>query len=263
MNTKSIKRLSGKLAVITGSSRGLGRATALRLASDGANIVINYKNNREAAEQVKQQVEATGSKALLVQGDLSSVAGIQSFYDQLKKELKAADLAERIDILVASAGIIHEAVIEETSEEDFDRLFNLNIKGVFFLVQKALPMMKEGGRIVTLSSGLARYSIPPYIAYAATKGAIEVLTRYLAQYLGPRGITVNCIAPGAINTDMNKERLENPQFRNAIANAAALRRIGEADDIADAIAFLVSEDSRWITAQRIEASGGAILGPPV
>ena len=255
------RQLEGKLAVITGASRGIGRATALRLAELGANVAINYRDNQAAANSIQDEVQKLGRKALVLQGDVSQLGQIERFYQQLDDALTAASLPVQIDVLVANAGAIHHAVLEETTESDFDRLFDLNVKGVFFLVQNAVKRMGNGGKIVTVSSGLARFCLPPYIAYGAAKGAVEVMTRYLAHYLGPRGITANCIAPGAIETDMNKEQLKDAHMREMITNMAALKRVGQPEDIADAIAFLASDESRWVSGQRIEASGGGMLGP--
>lgn len=258
-NTKTNGPLAGKTALVTGSSRGIGRAIALRYAADGARLIINYKQNEQAAREVAEEIAQGGGNAVIAQGDVSTVDGIRAFFGNVGNAMNEADF--KIDILVANAGVIHAAPFEDTLEEDFDRLVNTNLKGVFFLVQQALPRLLDGGHIITLSSGLARFSIPPYIAYAMTKRGIEAFTQYLAQTLGVRGITANCIAPGAINTDMNRERLANPGFRKAIQNMAALKRIGEADDISSVAAFLASDDSRWLTGQRLEASGGAVLGP--
>lgn len=254
----SQRALQGKIAVVTGGSRGLGRATALRLAKDGALVAFNYRSNSEAAQETLSMIKEAGGDGFAVQADLSSLAGVEQLFEGLDRELQERSGSNAFDILVNNAGIIHSATIQETEEADFDRLFDLNVKGVFFTVQRAIERLRDNGRVVMLSSGLARFSYPQYIAYAGTKGANEVFTRYLAATLGSRGITVNTVAPGAIDTDMNPY-LKTQEGIEQFSSVAALHRIGHAEDISDVIAFLASDDSRWVTGQRIEASGGAFL----
>ena len=196
---------------------------------------------------------------MLIQGDVSGLGGIGSFFEQVDAALKSSGLPASIDVLVANAGILISKPFAETTEDDFDSLFDTNVKGVFFLVQKALPRLRDNGRIVTLSSGLSRFANPMFTAYSATKGAIDVMTRVLAQELGARGITVNAIAPGAVDTDMNASWLRSEDGRAMLMSRQALKHIAVPPDIADAIAFLAGPDSRWITGQRIEASGGSSL----
>ncbi len=250
---------SRKVAVITGSSRGLGAATAKRLARDGFFVVVNYAKSKKDGEAVLREVEQAGGKGALVQSDVSNLGGIRSFFDQVDAALKGQGLPASFDVLVANAGILISKTFAETTEADFDSLFDTNVKGVFFLIQNALPLLRDNGRIVTLSSGLSRFANPMFTAYSATKGAIDVMTRILAQELGVRGITVNAIAPGAIDTDMNASWIRSEEGRAMLLSRQALKQVGVPQDIADAIAFLAGPDSRWITGQRIEASGGSSL----
>lgn len=255
-----MNKLKDRIAVITGASRGLGRETALRLAADGATVVVHYGRNGGQAAEVAGAIRALGGRALTVGGNLSSVEGVRQFYADLDAALIAETGAARFDVLVANAGVNEAVPAEATSEASFDRLFDTNVKGVFFLLQEGVERLRDGGRIITLSSGLTRFVYPQYAAYAMTKGAIEQLTRTLAKTLGPRGITVNSVAPGAIDTDLNAAWLrDNPSAQEHLSGVAALGRVGQPDDVADVIAFIASDASRWVTAQRIEASGGAHL----
>jgi len=248
-----------RVAVITGSSRGLGAAAARRLAADGFFVVVNYVKSKEAGEGVLQEIQKAGGHGALVHGDVSNLDGIGLFFEGVDAALKGNGLPASFDVLVANAGVLISKPFSETTEADFDTLFDTNVKGVFFLVQKALPRLRDNGRIITLSSGLSRFANPMFTAYSATKGAIDVMTRVLAQELGARGITVNAIAPGAVDTDMNAAWLRSEAGRTMLLARQAIKKIAVAPDIADAIAFLAGTDSRWITAQRIEASGGSTL----
>lgn len=248
-----------KVAVITGSSRGLGAGAAKRLARDGFFVVVNYLRSQKEGEDVVREITAAGGRAALVQGDISTTAGVASFFEGVDAALKASGLPAAIDVLVANAGIIVGKPFAQTTEADFDALFNTNVKGVFFLIQAALPRLRDNGRIITLGSGLSRFANPMYTAYSATKGAIDVMTRVLAQELGVRGITVNAVAPGATDTDMNSTWLRSDAGRAMLMSHQAIKQVAGPAEIADAIAFLAGPDSRWITAQRIEASGGSYL----
>jgi 3-oxoacyl-[acyl-carrier protein] reductase len=250
---------SPKVAVITGSSRGLGAATAKRLARDGFFVVLNYVRSKKEGEEVLREIQQAGGKGAVVQGDVSNLGGIKSFFEGVDAALTGSGLPAAIDVFVANAGVLISKPFSETTEADFDSLFDTNVKGVFFLIQGALPRLRDNGRVVTLSSGLSRFANPMFTAYSATKGAIDVMTRVLAQELGARGITVNAIAPGAVDTDMNANWLRSEEGRKMLMSRQALKQVAAPEEIADAIAFLAGPDSRWITGQRIEASGGSSL----
>jgi 3-oxoacyl-[acyl-carrier protein] reductase len=250
---------SSRIAVITGGSRGLGRATALRLSQDGFIVAINYHRNELDAKQLQQEIFDTGHQALIVQGDLSSLQGIEAFFVDLDRLLLQQTGSSKFDALICNAGIIRTATIAQSTEADFDALFDLNVKGVFFCIQKALHRLQAGGAIVTLGSGLTRFSYPQYAAYAATKGAIDVLTQTLAKEIGRKGLTINAVAPGPIDTDMNADWLRQSESQDYISSQTALARVGLPNDVAGVISFLCGSDSRWITGQRLEASGGIHL----
>ena len=246
-----------KIALIRGASRGLGKNTALSLAKKGVDIVVTYHSNAQEANSVVAAIEAMGAKAVAVQLDTSNTKTFDSFVGQVQQVLKDKWQTEHFDFLVNNAGVGVYAPFAETTEEDFNRLMNIHVKGVFFLTQKLLPLINNGGRIVNLSSGLARFTLPGYAAYASMKGAIEVLTRYMAKELGHRQIAVNVVAPGAIETDFAGGAVrDNPEVNKMIASQTALGRVGVPDDIGNAIAALLSEENRWVNAQRIEVSGG-------
>lgn len=248
-----------KVALVTGASRGLGRAIALRLGQDGLTVVVHYGTNRAAAEQVVGEITAHDGQSLCLQADMASVTSIRAMYQQLDSELAARTGEAKFDVLVNNAGTAIGKPIEQFTEEDFDRQFAVNVKGVFFTTQMAIPRLRDNGRIINIGTGLTRFSIPVYAAYAASKGAVTVLTQHLAAELGARGITANTLAPGAIDTDLTADWLRTDQGRQAALAMAAIKRVGVPNDIADAASFLASEDSRWVTGQRIEASGGAYL----
>lgn len=252
--------MTNKLALITGGSRGLGRDGALHLADRGTDVILTYRSGREQAEAVVKAIEAKGRKAVALALDVGEVASFEGFAAELRGVLQARFGRTDFDFLVNNAGHGVHASFAETSEAQFDELVAVHLKGVFFLTQKLLPLIAQGGRILNLSSGLARFSVPGYSAYAAMKGAIEVLTRYLAQELGPRNIAVNVLAPGAIATDFGGGVVrDNPQVAGFIAGQTALGRVGQPDDIGAAIAAILSDDMRWVNGQRIEASGGINL----
>ncbi|WP_057938302.1 SDR family NAD(P)-dependent oxidoreductase [Algoriphagus resistens] len=249
-----------KIALVTGGSRGLGRDMAINLAQKGIDVVITYHTNKSAAEAVVTEIEKLGRSGKAFQLDSSDVKTFDGFFAQLSTYLKEEKGAETFDFLINNAGTGIYTPFLETSEEQFDEMANIHLKGVYFLSQKAVPLLSDGGRIINISSGLARFSFPNSSAYAAMKGGVEVFTRYLAKELGPRQITANVVAPGAIATDFGGgQTRDNEQRRNLISSVTALGRVGEAEDIGGVVAFLCTEDSRWINGQRIEVSGGIFL----
>lgn len=251
-----MKELNTKIAIVTGGSRGMGRSTVQSLANRGVDSIFTYKSNQEEAEKVVSMVRETGRKAIALQLDTGNVSTFDSFIQNVGKALKELG-AERFDYLVNNAGISHHNSLEKTTEEELDKLYEVHFKGVFFLTQKLLPLINDGGRIVNISTGLTRFAVPESGAYASMKGAIEVLTRYMAKELGPRGITANVVAPGAIATDFSGGIVrDNPEVNKHIAEMTALGRVGQADDVGPMIASLLSDENRWVNAQRIEVSGG-------
>ncbi|MEM6868557.1 MAG: SDR family oxidoreductase [Cyanobacteria bacterium P01_C01_bin.121] len=248
------------IALVTGSSRGLGKNTALALARKGIDVVVTYHSKLEEAQAVVSEIEDLGIKAVPLQLDTSNVSDIDSFVERFKQALQDEWQSQQFDFLVNNAGIGIYAPFAETTEEQFDTLMNIQVKGTFFVTQKLLSLIRDGGRIVNISSGLARFTLPGYGAYAITKGAIEVLTRYMAKELGERQIAVNVVAPGAIETDFGGGAVrDNAELNDFIASQTALGRVGLPDDIGGAIASLLSEENRWVNAQRIEISGGMFL----
>ena len=249
-----------KIAIITGGSRGLGKNTALKLAEKGTDVILTYRAEKQDAHDVVAQIEKMGRRAVALQLDTGKIETFSAFADEIKTVLRETWQTEKFDFLVNNAGGSLHASFMETTPEQFDEVVNVHFKGVFFLTQKLLPLMNDGGRIVNISSGLARFSFPGSSAYGATKGAIEVLTRYLAKELGPRGIAVNVVAPGAIATDFSGGMVrDNAEVNAMVASNTALNRAGVPDDIGGVVASLLSEDNRWINAQRIEASGGMMI----
>ena len=245
------------IALITGGSRGLGRATALWLARKGADVILTYHSNREAAETTRAEIEAIGQKAEILQLDTGRVSDFPDFAARVCQRLQDVRKRSRLDFLVNNAGQGVYQRFEQTSEAEFDSLVDVHLKGVFFLTQALLPLIIDGGRIVNVSSGLTRITLPGFAAYATMKGAVEVLTRYLALELGERGITVNVLAPGAIETDFGGGMVrDNAEMNAQIAAVTALGRVGQPDDIGGALSSLLMGDTRWMTAQRIEVSGG-------
>jgi len=248
------------IALVTGGSRGLGRNTALKLAEQGTDVILTYRSRRDEADAVVAQIVQLGRRAVALPLDVADSHGFDAFAAQLRETLAAHWERERFDFLVNNAGIGLHAGFAETTEEQFDELMNVHLKGPFFLTQKLLPLIADGGRIVNISTGLARFTLPGHAAYAAMKGAIEVLTRYQARELGARGIAVNVVAPGAIETDFAGGVVrDNADMNAAIAAQTALGRVGVPDDIGGVIATLLLPANGWINAQRIEASGGMFL----
>ncbi|MBX9749196.1 MAG: SDR family oxidoreductase [Roseococcus sp.] len=251
---------SNKVCLVTGGSRGLGRSTALALARSGAGVIITSRTQADSAAEVVREVERLGGKAVALRLDMAQAATFPAFVDEVRAALQATWSREGLDILVNNAGMGMIAPIAQTDEAMFDQLMAVHLKGVFFLTQSLLPLIADGGRIVNLSSGLTRFSLPGYAAYAMMKGGIEVFTRYLAKELGPRGIAVNTVAPGAIETDFGGGVVrDNAGLNKMIAGQTALGRVGLPDDIGPAIAALLSPANGWVNAQRIEVSGGMFV----
>ncbi|MEO7213611.1 SDR family oxidoreductase [Mucilaginibacter sp.] len=251
---------TNKIALITGGSRGLGKNAALKLASKGNDVIITYRSKKEEADEVVAEIESLGLKAAALQLDTGIVSSFEGFKTALTAILTEKWNRDTFDFLINNAGIDAAAPFAKTTEEDFDNLFNVHFKGVYFLTQTLLNTIANGGRIINLSTGLTRFATPGYAAYASMKGAIEVFTKYLAKELGSRGIAANLVAPGIIETDFTKKAFDShPGMHDFISSITALGRPGQPDDIGGVIAFLCSEDARWINAQRIEASGGMFL----
>jgi 3-oxoacyl-[acyl-carrier protein] reductase len=249
-------RLDGKTALVTGASRGIGRAIAVRLASDGARVGVHYGTNAEAAKQAVADIEAAGGEAFSIHAELGADGDVDTLFAHLEDWLGGRPL----DILVNNAGIGAFAPIDEITPAEFDRMFAVNVRAPFFITQRALSLLRDGGRVINVSSAAARIALPE-TAYAMTKGAIEVLGRNLAHTLGARGITVNTVAPGPIATDMMAFLDDAPDAEAGIVSLTALGRIGRPADVADAVSFLASDDARWVTGHVLDATGGLWLGP--
>jgi len=249
-----------KIALITGGSRGLGANAALALAERGVDSIVTYRNNRSAADVIVDKIRALGGKAMALQLDTGDSSSFSDFSRSLQTALTEHWQTQAINYLVNNAGHGHSALIGEMREDDFDELYRVHVKGPYFLSQTLLPVIADGGAVLNISSGLARFSLPGSSAYACMKGAVEVMSRYQAKELALRGIRVNTLAPGAIATDFAGGTVrDNPDANGFVASVTALARAGEADDIGPVIASLLSDDNHWITGQRIEASGGMFL----
>lgn len=249
-----------KIALITGSSRGLGKSMALHLAQKQYHVIVTYKQNEAQAQQTVKDIEVLGQQAVALKLDASAPESLDSFVLDVKQVLESHWQTTQLDVLVNNAGMGVYAAIAETTSVQFDELVNVHVKVPFFLTQKLLPMLKDGSKIVNISSGLARFSMPGYAAYAMMKGAIEVMTRYLANELGARQIVVNTLAPGAIETDFGGGMVrDNQEINGMIASQTALGRVGLPDDIGSALTCMVSDDFKWVNGQRVEVSGGVLL----
>ncbi|WP_322515141.1 SDR family oxidoreductase [Rhodopseudomonas palustris] len=249
-----------KITLVTGANRGLGRNTALSIAHHGGDVIVAHRGNEAQAQEVVSEIRALGCKAIALQLDVSKIAGFSAVVGLLRASLRETWGRETFDHLINNAGHGEFAMIGETTEAQFDGLFDVHVKGVFFLVQALLPLIADGGRIVNFSSGLTRVSYAGFSAYAAAKGAVEVLTVYMAKELGARGITVNTVAPGAIETDFGGGLVrDNAEVNTQFAGMTALGRVGVPDDIGPMVASLLGDDNRWVTAQRIEVSGGQTI----
>jgi 3-oxoacyl-[acyl-carrier protein] reductase len=244
-------RLEGKVALVTGASRGIGRAIAVRLGRDGASVIVNYSGNAEAAREAVAAVQAAGGRAVAVQADLGKMADVERLFDE------AIAHFEKLDILVNNAGVMFNKALADVTEDEFDRIFAVNVKGAFFACQQAARRMADGGRIVNFSTSTTALMLPTYSAYVATKGAVEQFSHVLAKELGPKGITVNVVSPGPTDTDLFGQG-KTEQDKQRFAQMAALGRLGRPEDIADVVAFLASDEARWITGQNLRANGGLI-----
>ena len=259
MPTGNAVSTHAKIAIVTGGSRGLGRNTVINLAKRGVHSIFTYNSNRAEADKVVSAAGEAGARAIAIQLNTGSVGTFDAFVQSVREALATLG-AERFDYLVNNAGTSHHNAFDQTTERELDDLYNVHFKGVFFLTQKLLPLINDGGRIVNVSSGLTRVTLPGSSPYASMKGAVEVLTRYLAKELGTRGIAVNTVAPGAIATDFSGGMVrDNPEINKRVSDMTALGRVGVPDDIGPMIAALLSEDNRWINGQRIEVSGGMVL----
>ncbi|MEO6549657.1 MAG: SDR family oxidoreductase [Ferruginibacter sp.] len=254
MTTKS------KIALVTGGSRGLGRNMAIALAKKGIDVIITYNSNKAAADEVIAEIQSNGQKATAFQLDTGDTKLFDNFLNQVTEYLQANTGSPKFDFLINNAGTALYMPVTDVTEEQLESIFNIHYKGVFFLTQKSLQFMNDGGGIINISSGLTRITMPGSSVYGSIKTAVESLTRYLAKELGPRKIRVNVIAPGAIETDFGGGRTrDNKEINAHIADLTALGRVGLPDDIGGVVAFLCTEDARWINAQRIEVSGGQAI----
>lgn len=254
-----MNKLNGKIALVTGASRGIGRAIAIRLASEGALVAVHYGKNREAADEVVRNIEQNGGQGFSLGMNFESLDSVHELYTKLDEALMERTGDNRLDILVNNAGIARPARIEDTVEADFDELMNMNVKMPFFLIQQVLPRLQDEGRIINISSAVTRISLPDIPAYTMTKGALNTLTLCLSTQLGARGITINAIQPGFVATEMNADTLNDPAGKQIVADYSTFGRWGQPEDVADIAAFLASPDSRWVTGQLVDASGGSHL----
>ena len=247
------------MAIVTGGSRGIGRSSVLNLAARGVNVIFTYNSSADLADEVVAEASKHGPHVSALQLDVSQVDTFDAFADRVRAELAALG-TDRFDYLVNNAGIWHTSTLAETTVEDLDRLYAVNVRGVFFITQKLVPLLRDQGRILNLSSGLVRFVFPGKMAYATSKGAVEPLTRYLAAELGPRGIRVNMLAPGATATDFSGGVIrDNPDYRKRVGEITALGRPANPEEIGPIVATLLSDDMAWINGERIEASGGMML----
>ncbi|MEU7109707.1 SDR family oxidoreductase [Streptomyces sp. NPDC046215] len=252
-------RLSEKTVLVTGGSRGIGKSISLRLAREGALVAVHYGHDPVAAKETVAEIEAAGGQAFAFRAELGVPGDAAALWAAFDTALAARGAGPGLDILVNNAGITLPKMISDVTEEDYDRVFAVNVKAPFFVIQQGLERLRDGGRIINISSGVTRIAFPHIAAYAMTKGALDTLTLTLAHQLGPRGITVNAVAPGIVETEINPT-LQDPQTRTRLAALSAFNRIGQPADIADIVAFVASDDARWVTGQHLDATGGSFLG---
>ncbi|MEV4427859.1 SDR family oxidoreductase [Streptomyces sp. R-07] len=251
--------LDGKTAIVTGASRGIGRGIAERLARDGALVAVHFGNNEAAAQETVKIIEEAGGRAFAFRAELAEPDAVDTFYAALEAGLAEQGAGPGFDILVNNAAGSGSGRIHQLTTEVFDRLFAINVKAPLFIIQRGLDRLRDGGRIVNISSGATKNAFPDSVTYAMTKGAVDTMTLALAKELGPRGITVNAVAPGYVATDMNARRRTTPEATAALAAYSVFNRLGTPADIADVVGFLVSDDARWITGQYVDVSGGSAL----
>jgi len=246
-----------KIAVVTGGSRGLGKDMAISIARKGLDVILTYRTNEAEAAATVQQIEQLGQKAKALSLDMADFSSLDQFVQQLKHALQEGWQKENFDFLVNNAGMGATVPFEQVTEDLFTNFLNVHFKSVYFLTQKCVPMLNSGGRIINISTGTTRFSNPGYSVYASMKGAVEVFTKYLAKELGAKGIGANIVAPGPVETDFNNAAIRNnPQLKGALSTLSPLGRVGNADDIGSVVAFLCTDDAKWINGQRIEVSGG-------
>jgi NAD(P)-dependent dehydrogenase (short-subunit alcohol dehydrogenase family) len=260
MGTTTGKPLDGKTALVTGGSRGLGRAIAVRLGRDGASVAVHYNSNEAAAKETVTEIEQLGATAFAIGAELGIEGDADRLFATFDAEATRRDLEPALDILVNNAGIVVPGPIGATDRATFQRQFDVNVAGPFFVTQQAIDRLRDDGRIVNISSGLSQITRADFVVYSMSKGAIDVFSRSLAQQLGPRGITVNTVAPGVVDTDMNASWLRgNAEMQAYAAGMSVLGRVGEPEDIADVVAFLVSPDGRWVTGHWVDVTGGGLV----
>ena len=248
---------SGKIVLVTGGSRGLGKDMAISIAKKGMDVIVTYRGNQEGAEDTIQQIKESGGKAIALPLDMNNISSLDDFVSEVKSTLQKEWNGSRLFGLVNNAGIGGNFPFGNVTEQVFYEFLNIHFKSVYFLTQKLLPFLEDGGRVVNISTGTTRFVNPGYSVYASMKGAIEVFTKYLAKELGPRGISANVVAPGPIETDFNSAAIRsNPELKNRLGSLTPLGRVGNAEDIGGVVAFLLTEESGWINGQRIEVSGG-------
>lgn len=249
-----------KIALVTGGSRGLGKDMALSLAKKGIDVILTYQASKDKAEEVVKDIRTMGQQAIALPFDISDFKSIDAFVEHVKSALKKEWNTDRLDYIINNAGVGSTMLIAEVTEESFDRLMNIHFKGVYFLTQKLIPFLNDGGAIVNISSGTTRFCVHGYSVYSSLKSAVETFTKYLAKELGSRGIRANVVAPGATETDFNQAAIRNnPQMKAYLTTQTPLGRVGQADDIGSVVAFLCTEDAKWINGQKIEVTGGINL----